>query len=524
MAVYTASFSSRPQHTLEFTLDDGAVDATTKTFSYSARMTTSGNTLRPFASGIGWEIRVVSPSVSKGSGSWSYDFRSPSPLNATFTITGTQTFTINRGASDAYYNIRFTSGSAGLIGSASYTAQVFVPALVAAPTAPTSLSASSDSSTAVNLSWSGATGSITNYGIWWNFSSSGTPSSGSTPDFTSSSTSYSDTGIAQGATRYYWVRAQGPGGNSAWYPAVYGVSGTRTFPQSRYYFDGQGSDYLSYSDSGLYNDGSTIYLPSASKTGYTFGGWWTAPGSGGTYIGPMGGAFTVGSYTSGTTFYAYWYATTYTLNYDANGGSVSPSSKTVTYNSTYGTLPTPTRTGYSFNGWFTATTGGTQVTSATTYTTASDSTIFAQWTASIPVFSDQTITTTAILNKNINTNIDYTVSAAPVTSFAIVYSGTGLNPSSWLTISKESGTNNGILAGKPTQIGTYTFIVRATNSGGGDTDSSLVTLVVSPAGKRFTNSGATQLSLAKRFDGTNWVNLKVMRRFDGTTWQDIGNI
>jgi uncharacterized repeat protein (TIGR02543 family) len=302
------------------------------------------------------------------------------------------------------------------------------------------------------------------------------------------------------------------------------VYGFRTFPQSRYYFDGQSADYLSYSDSGLNNNDSTIYLPSASKTGYTFGGWWTAPGSGGTYIGPMGGAFTVGSYASGTTFYAYWYASTYTLNYDANGGSVSPSSKTVTYNSTYGTLPTPTRSGYSFNGWFTATTGGTQVTSATTYTTASDSTIFAQWTASIPVFSDQSITTTGILNKNINTNIDYTVSAAPVTSFAIVYSGTGLDPSSWLTISKESGTNNGILAGKPTQIGTYTFIVRATNSGGGDTDSSLITLVVSPAGKRFTNSGATQLSLAKRFDGTNWVSLKVMRRFDGTNWQDIGNI
>jgi uncharacterized repeat protein (TIGR02543 family) len=240
----------------------------------------------------------------------------------------------------------------------------------------------------------------------------------------------------------------------------------------------------------------------------------------------MGGSFTVGnpSYTSGQTFYAYWYPTEYTLTYDPNGGTVSPTSKTVTYNSTYGTLQTPTRTGYTFNGWYTAATGGTPVVSTTNYVTPSNSTIFAQWTASIPVFSDQSITTTAILNKNINTNIDYTVSAAPVTSFSIVYSGTGLNPSSWLTISKESGTNNGILAGKPTQIGTYTFIVRATNSGGGDTDSSLITLVVSPAGKRFTNSGATQLSLAKRFDGTNWVNLKVMRRFDGTTWQDIGNI
>jgi uncharacterized repeat protein (TIGR02543 family) len=181
------------------------------------------------------------------------------------------------------------------------------------------------------------------------------------------------------------------------------------------------------------------------------------------------------------------------------------------------------RTGYSFNGWFTASSGGSQV-SSTTVMGSADTTIYAQWTAATPVFSDQTITTTGVLNKNINTNLDYTVSAAPVTSFEIVYSGTGLDPSSWLTISKESGTNNGILAGKPTQIGTYTFIVRAKNSGSGDTDSSLITLLVSPAGKRFATSEAINLSVAKRFTGTEWVSLKVMRRFDGTVWQDIGNI
>lgn len=515
------AFSLRPQHKLNFDVTKSTSGGTT-TFTWTASITTSGNSNTPF--GTGTYNHSTSPATTYVSGNtnnatnFSYDYRSPN-----------QNYTINLGsgvrsapANGTAYTFTLNVSMGSLIGSA--IASVNISSDVPAPTAPTSLSASSDRSDGVSLSWSGATGSITNYGIWYNTYAGGAPSSGSTPDFTSSSTSYFDSALLQGATRWYWVRAQGPGGNSAWYPSGNGVSGTRIMPQSRYYFDGQSADYLSYSDSGLYNDGSTIYLPSASRTGYTFGGWWTQPGSGGTFIGSMGGAFTVGSYASGTTFYAYWYATTYTLNYDANGGSVSPSSKTVTYNSTYGTLPTPTRTGYSFNGWFTATTGGTQVTSSTTYTTASDSTIFAQWTASIPVFSDQTITTTGVLNKNINTNIDYTVAASPVTSFAIVYSGTGLDPTSWLTISKESGTNNGILAGKPTQVGTYTFIVRATNSGGGDTDSSLITLVVSPAGKRFTSSGTTQLSVARRFDGTSWVSLKVMRRFDGTTWQDIGNI
>ena len=55
---------------------------------------------------------------------------------------------------------------------------------------------------------------------------------------------------------------------------------------------------------------------------------------------------------------------TLTISFDANGGSVSPRSKTVTWGSTYGTLPTPTRTGYTFNGWYTAIAVGNKVISS----------------------------------------------------------------------------------------------------------------------------------------------------------------
>ena len=43
------------------------------------------------------------------------------------------------------------------------------------------------------------------------------------------------------------------------------------------------------------------------------------------------------------------------VNYDAKGGEVSPSSKSVSYTSTYGELPTPTKDGYEFIGWSVAT-------------------------------------------------------------------------------------------------------------------------------------------------------------------------
>lgn len=69
----------------------------------------------------------------------------------------------------------------------------------------------------------------------------------------------------------------------------------------------------------------------------------------------------------------------YTLTYDANGGSISQASKSVTSDSAYGTLATPTRTGYTFAGWYTAANGGTQVTASTIC--KGDATIYAHWKA-----------------------------------------------------------------------------------------------------------------------------------------------
>lgn len=81
------------------------------------------------------------------------------------------------------------------------------------------------------------------------------------------------------------------------------------------------------------------------------------------------------------TLYAKWAVNTNTVTFNANGGTTSPTWKTVAYSSKYGTLPTPGRTGYSFDGWYTAATGGTKVTADSTKDTASDQTLYAHWTA-----------------------------------------------------------------------------------------------------------------------------------------------
>ncbi|MBE6947735.1 MAG: PASTA domain-containing protein [Ruminococcaceae bacterium] len=66
--------------------------------------------------------------------------------------------------------------------------------------------------------------------------------------------------------------------------------------------------------------------------------------------------------------------------FDANGGTVTSVSKTGYLSDAYGTLPTPTSTGYSFAGWYSAKTGGVKVTSSTIITTSSNHTLYARWT------------------------------------------------------------------------------------------------------------------------------------------------
>ena len=67
------------------------------------------------------------------------------------------------------------------------------------------------------------------------------------------------------------------------------------------------------------------------------------------------------------------------MRLNANGGKVSPASKVVTCGSTYGTLPTPTRTGYDFDGWYTRESSGTKVDKNTAVGTNPPTTLYAHW-------------------------------------------------------------------------------------------------------------------------------------------------
>ena len=78
---------------------------------------------------------------------------------------------------------------------------------------------------------------------------------------------------------------------------------------------------------------------------------------------------------------AAWTANTYKLTYNNNGGT-GCTSKTSTYNSTWGSpLCTPSRSGYTFDGWYTALSGGSKVTSSTKV--SGNKTVYAHWTKNV---------------------------------------------------------------------------------------------------------------------------------------------
>lgn len=70
-----------------------------------------------------------------------------------------------------------------------------------------------------------------------------------------------------------------------------------------------------------------------------------------------------------------------TITFDPNGGTLNAGDETkaVQHNGTYGEMPTPIRSGYHFDGWYTEKDGGTKVDANTSVATKEAHTLYARW-------------------------------------------------------------------------------------------------------------------------------------------------
>ncbi len=142
----------------------------------------------------------------------------------------------------------------------------------------------------------------------------------------------------------------------------------------------------------------TLSSTKPTRTGYTFRGWATTNNA------------TTAQYLAGGEYknneavrlYAVWSINQYKATFNSNGGTAAnPTSITKNYGAQWGTLPTTTKIGYSFSGWYTAASGGTKITTTTTVP-ANNVTYYAHWVDNIvPVMGTLTKSPTGWTNGNV---------------------------------------------------------------------------------------------------------------------------
>lgn len=124
------------------------------------------------------------------------------------------------------------------------------------------------------------------------------------------------------------------------------------------------------------NTSTNLSTNSFTRAGYSFANWNTqANGSGTTYAN-----LAAISISTATTIYAQWSVNTLTITYNTRGGSTISNGSTTTGGSISASPGTPTKAGYDFLGWATAS-YGTPITFPYTHNQTADFSLFAQWGA-----------------------------------------------------------------------------------------------------------------------------------------------
>ena len=194
---------------------------------------------------------------------------------------------------------------------------------------------------------------------------------------------------------------------------------------------------------------SNVTAPSSTRTGYTFLGWYNSESSG-TLVYNANSTFTP---TANVTYYAYWRGT---VSFDSNGGSAVAAITYVDGESI--TLPSTSRSGYTFGGWETSTGSFIGNAGGTSTPTTSPLTYYARWTALAVSWSDSSLNTS--LRKGQPYTVNNSVSASYVSSW--VYSGlpSGLTFNGGTNL---TGLSTSTISGTPTVYGNYTVSLTPKN-------------------------------------------------------------
>ncbi len=273
-------------------------------------------------------------------------------------------------------------------------------------------------------------------------------------------------GASSGASSY-------TSGATAWWPASSHALG----PLASYAvtYNANGGSSAPGGQTKWFNENLTLSTSQPTKNGYTFKGWATSSGG--------GVAYSPGSTYTGNaalTLYAVWQVWTYTVSYNANGGSGAPGSQTKTWGQNLTLSSTkPTRSLYNFKGWGTSS-GSTSASyqAGGTYSSNANITLYAVWEVA---WVAPRITNVSVYRSDASKNASddgtcITVKFNWATDNAVATCRASVN-GTWQSLTAggtKSGSVSQVLSGTYSAESSYTVSINVADSTGGSTVSATV--------------------------------------------------
>ena len=171
----------------------------------------------------------------------------------------------------------------------------------------------------------------------------------------------------------------------------------------------EGGKFIDSATTTSYNAYTSFALPEPTKEGYDFAGWYTQELKEDNTITEtlFGNAGETQTINADTTLYAKWTPNTYTITFDANGGSGEMDSQSFTYDAAQNlTANKFTRSGYTFAGWNTSSEGtGTSYANSASIKNLTDEpngniTLYAQWAKAVIILTQDELNTYSSPNNN----------------------------------------------------------------------------------------------------------------------------
>ena len=309
--------------------------------------------------------------------------------------------------------------------------------------------------------------------------------------------------------------------SSGWLESTLDITWKPTLPTYTVAYNANGGSGAPSSQTKTWGTALTLRTATPTRTGYTFTGWNTkADGTGTNYS--AGGSYTA---NAAVTLYAKWTLNSWTVSYNANGGSGTVSSQTKYYNTAL-TLASSgfTKSYYTLDGWATSSGGSVAYALGASYTGNAALSLYAHWKINAP---GAPTSVSASRNSDSKATVTWTRATGADTTYSRIYVERKTDGGSWVSLGYVAGTATSYSDTSIKANHSYQYRVRAYNSTAYSSYGSSGTIYTTPAapqsvtGER-TGTGTSVLLTVSNENTNTATGFEVQSRAaDSSTWSSV---